>query len=200
MIKKLLVLSAIFALIMLGGINQAMAEWSAVGMTGDSVTEQQVFVMAYNDGTSGAITKNSLVLWSNNASSGSTLGARVRCASEAYSRRVFGVADEDIEQGQVGRVCVKGPHRVRLTGFSTLTTAAGLLIANAATITSTTSGVGGWGIIDSGTVLSNTVTGGTLGVTMAVAETASDKEAENAATSHGDVIQWWVWVQPQIIN
>ena len=83
-----------------------------------NIKAQQVFVGGY---AYAAITKNQVVVLDvSNSTNGTTKGAYVNTTATTDSVYVLGVADEDIATGTVGRICVRGPHQVKMysTGYS----------------------------------------------------------------------------------
>lgn len=147
------------ALLLLGISFQARAESSATTYTGTAYLEQQVFTYAYNDSGS-EITPNSTVILDSGATAGSTLGAYIDLGSTADSIYVFGVADETIGIGEVGRICIRGPHLIH-TEYGASWTAGDLMAASStegtaeeySTADGTAGGVLGWYMADHATTV-----------------------------------------------
>ena len=97
--------------LLVGVSTQARAEISTTTFTGDRFEEQQVIVMCYNNSGSD-IESNAVVILDVSATEGSTLGTYITTTATADDSYVFGVTDEVIEAGEVGRICVRGPHLV----------------------------------------------------------------------------------------
>ena len=157
------------ALLVLGLSIQARAEISTSTFTGDRFEEQQVIVMCYNN--SGAeIQSNSVVILDVTGTAGTTLGTYITTTTSTDSNYVFGVTDETIAAGSVGRICVRGPHRVHM----------------ASTDTSAADTIGTYtpaGLAETTTTTTNKT--GILGVAL----------AEDTTALGGDDI-WWVWINP----
>ena len=139
------------------------AEQSAQTYTGSdkiSYKELQVFATFYNN-SSTAISSNHVVILDTTVAtvaSGSALGAYITSTATANSNLVVGVTDETIAAGDVGRVCVRGPHKLALTaapaalgasigtgttaGYGTATTAASAAFGKALSILPTGQGDG----------------------------------------------------------
>lgn len=108
--KLLFVLSALF---LLGLPTQVRAESSAQAYEINNQRSYGVYVDAYNSGTI-AIAKNSPVALDISAGTtdGTTKGAWIQGITTTDSILGFGVADEAIAVGGVGRICIRGPHKV----------------------------------------------------------------------------------------
>ena len=133
---------------------------------------QQVFVSAY---AYAGVSKNDVVILDvSNSTNGTTKGAYINKTSTTDSVYTFGVADEDIATGTLGRICVRGPH---LTTMYTT----GLSIAGKCISTSTTSGAAG----RCETTADGTAAG-RLGVGL-----SDTYDTTNTSTA-------WVWVQPYL--
>lgn len=162
--------SLILSAFLLLGVSQAKAEVGVSAYTGTDYREQQVFTYVYNNSGS-ELTYNSVVILDTSATAGSTLGAYFTTTTTADSPYVFGVTDQTIKSGEVGRVCVRGPHTVRLTTESGL--AAGDIVA--------TSGTAGKAVEYS---TSDGTVGGYLGTAI----------VDNTTTFED---RWWIIVNPQ---
>lgn len=157
------------ALLVLGFTLQARAESSATAYTGKRFEEQQVFVFSYNN--SGAeIQSNSVVILDISATAGSTLGTYITTTTNTDSSYVFGVADETIGIGEVGKICVRGPHTVWIASNDTAAedTLGTYTPAGKAETTTTTSNKDG-----------------ILGVAL----------AQDTSANGGEDI-WWAWINP----
>lgn len=99
------------ALLVLGLSIQARAEQSTSTFTGERYEEQQVFVYAYNNGST-EIQSYGIVIIDTDGTAGSTLGTYIENTTDADDELVFGVAAETIAVGAVGKVCIRGPHEV----------------------------------------------------------------------------------------
>lgn len=158
------------ALLVFGVSFQARAEQSTSTFTGKRFEEQQVFVYAYNNGTT-TIQSNGVVILENAATDKTTVGTYVEVTTDADDELVFGVADENIAAGAVGRICVRGPHIV-WDKDSTHALSTVLATSDTANRTTTYS-------------TSDATVAGTLGVVI-------------LATSDLGGEYCWVWVAPQI--
>jgi len=158
------------ALLVLGLSTQVWAEMSPSSATGSSYLDNQVYTVCYNNSGS-EIQSHSVVILDTSATTGSTLGAYITTTTTADDYRVFGVTSETIAAGAVGRVCIRGPHRV-LDTDSTHALAAILATSTTAGQTTTYS-------------TSDGTTGGYLGHVI-------------GATGDLGANYCWVWVNPQI--
>ena len=129
--KKLFVI----ALMVLSTASFCYAEQSAQTYSGNDLQnyrEQQVFIDAYNS-SGAAISSNYVVVLDTSTTataSGTTLGTYITTTTTAADARVLGVTENTIPINSVGRVCVRGPHKVFLT---TAPSAAGATIATTTT-------------------------------------------------------------------
>jgi hypothetical protein len=129
--KKLLLVS----LVLLFAASSAYAEISAQTYSGNALQnyrEQQVFTECYN-GSGTDISSNFVVVLDTTATrvaSGTTLGTYITTTTTAGNSLVLGVTDEVIPNGRVGRVCVRGPHKVYMTAAPS---AAGATVATTTT-------------------------------------------------------------------
>lgn len=163
----------ISALLVFGLSIQARAEQSTSTFTGDRYEEQQVMVYCYNN--SGAeIQSNSAVIIDITATAGTTLGTYITTTTTTDSSYVFGVTDETISSGSVGRICVRGPHKVQ---FASEDTAAEDTVG---TLTPA-------GKVETTTTTSNK--DGILGLALA-ATAVTDRD-------YGTDM-WWIWVDPYV--
>ena len=133
--KKLLIAILFVAIT----VSFSYAEQSAQTYSGNALqkyTEQQVFIDCYNNSGS-TISSNWVVVLDTavgNSASGTTLGTYITTTTTSADALVVGVTDQTILSGRVGRVCVRGPHKLYLTAAPS---AAGATIA-----TTTTAGAG----------------------------------------------------------
>lgn len=114
---KKLYLFIFSALMILGLSTQVRAEMSPSTATGKSYLDNQVFTMAYNNSGSD-ITSNAIVILDTSATAGSTLGAYITTDTAGDSNLVIGVTDETIANGSVGRICIRGAHKVWMNSES----------------------------------------------------------------------------------
>lgn len=104
---------AIFFLVSMVSISKA--EQSATGYGNPTNwRDQQVFVVAYNNSGSSLSRDNTVILDTTPSINANTnLGAYVTTnGATTDSVFVFGVTDETITNGTLGRICVRGPHKV----------------------------------------------------------------------------------------
>jgi hypothetical protein len=178
--KKLIFLLAI-PFLFLGGLVHAensAASYDRFYWSG------QVFVQAYNNGASSIAVNNAVVIDSSVAvakigSGSANLGQYITTSATTDSVYIFGVTDEAIAAGALGRVCVRGPHKVVWTGVGG--PAAGTVFSNA----STTAGLVG------GTSTAAGTNHGILGRILSATVTTDTGDAANT---------YWAWIQPQVEN
>lgn len=110
---KNLKLFILFALLMVGISSNVRAENSATAYDAKYYSEQ-VFVVAYNNNASTLSNNNVVILdTTQTVNPNNYLGQYVTLAgSGTDSVYVFGVTDESIVSGTLGRICVRGPHKV----------------------------------------------------------------------------------------
>jgi hypothetical protein len=184
---------ALTALIALGFVSSARAEMSAGAYSGKSVREQQVFADVYNN-FGDTITENYVVILDTStavlASTGTTFGAYVTVDPGYASDNVYvmGVADEYIPTGSVGRICVRGPHKVYATagyimGNGTAYLGGGAMIPRAGVTAGTSCGATGQATVYS---KADATIGGKLGTFLA---------SDNVLAS-----VWWIWIDPRAHN
>lgn len=175
-INKLML--AIFLL--LGMVSVVKAEDSATGYGNPvSFRDQQVFVVAYNNNAS-SIARDNVVVLDTGGTSGSTLGAYINTTTTTDSVNVFGVTDEAIAAGTVGRICVRGPHKILWSALPLPAT--GTVISS----NSVTAGTAGKVSTSSGT--QRGILGKTINAT--------------ATTDTGDIagLEIYAWIQPSVVN
>ena len=148
------------------------AENSAGGFDSKNTT-QQVFVSAY---AYSAVSKNDVVALdvSNGTVANNGLGSYIATTTTTDSVYVFGVADEDIATGTLGRVCVRGPHKVKFR------TSPGAITTGSVVGASDTAGEMAVRTTSDGTAM------GVLGVTLSSSADTTDTDTQ------------WVWVQPHV--
>lgn len=160
------------------GMVSVKAENSATGYSNPaSFRDQQVFVEAYNNNAS-SIAINNVVVLDTSGTANSTLGAYINTSTTTDSVYVFGVTDEAIAAGTLGRVCVRGPHKV--------------VYANASPTLGNVIGVNS---VSAGTAAPVTTASGTSrGFLGKIINTT-------ASTATGDATNtFWAWIQPGIAN
>lgn len=155
------------------------AENSATAYDG-KYWSQQVFVTAYNNGAS-TVTRDNVMILDTTGTAGTTLGGYVTTTTTTDSIYVFGVTDESILSGSLGRICVRGPHKsVSIAVGSSGGTAAYNTIGTIVS-TSTTAGRHGFYTTADGTA------GGRLGYIINATATTDTGDASGT---------YWIWVQP----
>lgn len=165
----------LLALLMVGIVSTARAENSATAYD-SKYYSQQVFVVAYNNSASTISQEQVAVLDATQTINPNLyLGSYVTTnGSTTDSIYVFGVADEDIISGSLGRICVRGPHKVQMPSQPS---GAGVVIGACASTakacpTSTADGTAS----------------GQLGFTL----------SNTASTETGDVANtYWAWIRPE---
>jgi len=164
-----IILAVAFVLAFAGIVR---AENSASGYDGKNTT-QQVFVSAY---AYSAVSENDVVVLdvTNGTVANNGLGSYISNTTTTDSVYVFGVADEDISTGTLGRVCIRGPHKVKFR------TSPGAIAAGSPVGTSDTAGKMAVRSTADGTAI------GVLGVTLSASADTTDTDTQ------------WVWVQPHV--
>lgn len=174
--KKLLIGLALLSLLVIG-VTQTKAENSAQGYE-PHIRSGQVFASYYNN-WSGTIAVNApVILDIGNGTDGSTKGAYITTSATTDSIFAVGVADEAIGPGKLGRICIRGPHKIALVSNGLGALATGSIIT-----TSTT--------INKGAIYSTAdgTAGGQLGYILSV--TASTDTGDTADT-------YWAWLNPRV--
>ena len=190
--KKIVVIAV---LLVLAFVGSARAEMSAQMYTGKAAQSYQVFADAYNN-YGNTITDSYVVILDTAANvltlTGTALGAYITVDPGYASDNVyvFGVADQDIATGAVGRICIRGPHKVFATGGYPIgnggvaqVTIGGAQIPRVGVLASTSCGATGQATVYSkadGTI------GGRLGTFLA---------SDNVVGS-----VWWIWIDPKVHN
>lgn len=170
----------LLALLLVGFVSTARAENSATAYDGKYYS-QQVFVSAYNNGGTTVNRDNVVILDASQAvNPNANLGGYVTTTGTTDSVFIFGVTDEAIISGTMGRICVRGPHKaVSLTpGSAGLS---GVAVSGAIITASNQSGKFGYGSTSDGTVM------GRLGYILSSTATTDTGDASNT---------YWVWVSP----
>lgn len=142
---------------------------------------QQVFVSAYNNNGQTIPVNNVVILdASQTVNPNNYLGSYVNVTATTDSVFIFGVADEAIAAGTMGRICVRGPHKaVSLTpGSAGLS---GVAVSGAIVTASNQTGKFGYGQTSDGTVM------GRLGYILSSTATTDTGDASNT---------YWIWVSP----
>lgn len=118
--RKLLLSLFAISFLYLGGV--AHAENSASAFDNKYYSEQ-VFVQAYNNNASTIAINNVVVLdTTSSINPNVNLGQYITTnGSTSDSVFVFGVADESIPTATLGRICVRGPHKVTAPSASGVT-------------------------------------------------------------------------------
>lgn len=163
----------LLALLMVGIVSIARAENSATAYDGKYYS-QQVFVTAYNVGN--ALNNNSVAILAVPLTDGTTNGGQVQGTVTSDSIFIFGVTDEAIPSGQLGRICVRGPHKVVMN--SSVGQTSGQIIG-----ASSTFGAAGWYSTSDGTA------GGQLGYLISTTASTATGDASNT---------YWSWITPRI--
>ena len=188
--KKLYFVLAV--LFFLGYTSQARAEMSAQAYSGKNCKENQVFIDAFNN-FGDTITENTVVILdtatATRALTGSAFGAYITVDPGNATDNVYvlGVTDQYIATNSVGRICVRGPHKV----FAT-------------------SGYYKPGVCDSVQIGTNPSPGTLVGTNFAVTGQAC-KYTKADATVGGQLglflasdnvvgSVWWIWVNPVVHN
>lgn len=164
--------------ILFGMVSVVKAENSATGYGNPpAFYDQQVFVVAYNNNAS-SIAKDNVVILDTAGTAGSTLGAYINTTTTTDSVNVFGVTDEAIAAGTLGRVCVRGPHKVVYkVGVVTLGDVVSSCTSSAGNACPVTTASG--------------TDRGFLGKNINITATTGTGDAANT---------YWIWVQPGIAN
>lgn len=109
--RKLLLSLFAISFLFLGNVAHAESSASAYD---SKFWSQQVFVQAYNNNASTIAINNVVVLdTTQTVNPNNYLGNYVTLnGSTTDSVYVFGVTDESITSGTLGRICIRGPHKV----------------------------------------------------------------------------------------
>lgn len=170
----------LFVLLLVGIVPLVRAESSATAYD-SKYYSQQVFVNAYNN-SSGTIALNNVVILdaSQSVNPNNYLGSYVTTTATTDSVFIFGITDEAIAVGTMGRICIRGPHKaVSLTpGSAGLS---GVAVSGAIVTASNQTGKFGYGSTTDGTVM------GRLGYILSSTATTDTGDAANT---------YWLWVSP----
>lgn len=176
----------ILALLLAVGVYMpnVRAEDSATGYGNPpAYGDQQVFVVAYNNNAS-AMSANNVVILDTGGTAGTTLGTYVNLnGSTTDSVYVFGVTDEAISAATLGRICVRGPHKVVMP--SPDVTGIGDVVGACSNSPTTNAGKACTVSTASGTDR------GFLGKLINATATTGTSDATNT---------YWIWVQPGVAN
>jgi hypothetical protein len=200
--KKLLSLVAIS--LMLLGITNAHARNSAA--TYDTkFWSQQEFVQGYNNST-GTIYRDFVVGLDTtpNINPNLNLGQYITqtTSSTTDNLYVFGVADETIPAGQLGRICIRGAHKVVYNTTVSNTPTAGMVLSqckNAVTYGSSTL-IGGGGACQYTTATGTA--GGSLGYVLSATATTDTGDVGQTTNQQGNTTwsEYWSWINPQTLR
>ena len=175
------ILFSIFIFILLVS-SYAYAEIGATAYSGEpQIGELQVYIYAYNN-TGTDITSNAVVVLDTtaaNVASSSTLGANINTTTSAGAATVLGITDEVIEDNSVGKVCVRGPHKVWFN------TTAGPASAGATVATDTTAGRVALTPVNA--------TSATIGVLLSATQT-QDASVVGRTPSVEPANLYWAWI------
>jgi hypothetical protein len=168
----------------------ARAEMSAAFYSGKDYRSQQVFADFYNN-FGDTITENTVVILDTatavRAATGSYFGAymTVDPGNATDNVYVLGVTDEYVPTAAVGRVCIRGPHKVyATTGYYKPGVCDKFLVGtnpSPGTLAGTNFGVTGQA---AKYTTADATAGGQLGLFLA---------SDNVVGS-----VWWIWVKPQV--
>lgn len=167
------------ALLLLGVSSLQVRAEDSPSAYEDHLRSQQVYVEVYNSGND-TIAANEPVILDADGTLGSTLGERVQTTTTTDSVFAFGVADESIPSGTMGRVCIRGPHKVRMN--TDIANQSGNFPTGAIISTSTT-----WKRAASYST-ADASRGGQLGWLISRTE----------STDTGDTDTYWIWVSPKV--
>lgn len=170
----------LFALLILVGFSSNVRAESSATAYDQKYYSQQVFTVAYNNG-SNTINRDNVVILDapQSINPNNYYGSYITLGSTTDSVFIFGVADESILAGSLGRVCIRGPHK-----------AVALL-----------PGGGVASYIASGAIISASNQAGKFGYASTADGTASGRLgyilSATATTDTGDASNtYWVWIQP----
>ena len=214
--KKLLSLVAISLMIL--GLSNAQARNSAASYDAKYYSQQE-FVQAYNSSTA-SIYRDYVVGLDTSATGATTvvnpnvsLGQYVTTTtgSTTDSIYVFGVADETIPAGQLGRICIRGPHKVIVLPVTSsqgaISATAGSVFSqckynvSAFSVNGTTSGVISGGFACPYSTATGTA-GGMIGYTLSATATTDtgDVGQSTNAQSFTTSSEYWTWIEPHTIR
>lgn len=199
--KKLLLI--VISLMVLACSN-AQARNSAASYD-NKYYSQQEFVQAYNNST-GTIYRDYVVVLDTTpgVNPNNNLGQYITEVSGGTtdSIYVFGVSDETIPAGQLGRIAIRGPHKVNWQTFSgsTLPTAGGAISACKSNQALITGGLNG-GVACPYSTATGTA-GGALGFILNTTATTDTGDVGTSTSSPSNTTgsEYWVWLSPQILR
>lgn len=174
--KKLILLALFLGAL----VPQVRAENSATAYD-QRYFSQQVFVQAYNN-SSATLAVNSVVVLDVTQTTNPNLylGSYVTSnGSTSDSIYVFGVTDEQILVGSLGRVAVRGPHKVLMPSKPT---GAGVVIG------ACSNSVSGNEVKACATTTADGTASGQLGYTLSTTASTDSGDAANT---------YWAWIRPQ---
>ena len=175
--KKILCF-AISALFVFAFVGHVWAEMGADAFSGKYNRDQPVFVAMYNNSGVQLSANTIAILDTGGVLTPNFVGTYATKATTSDSVYTIGVWDQDVLSASVGRLCVRGPHRVLVSSQATV--AAGTLLGTASGTTTNLSGTVGW-------ARAYSTADGTAGAVLGVAI------GEDQATPQSI---WWVWVNP----
>lgn len=206
--KKLLLVAIS---LMLLGLPNAQARNSAASYD-TGYYSQQEFVQAYNSSTATIYRDFIVGLDTTQAINPNVhLGQYVteQTGSTTDSIFVFGVADETIPGGQLGRICIRGPHKVayhKSSGAEGIgwSISAGSTVSQCANnVTTYTNPVGG-PTVNGGTACPYSTATGTAGgmIGYVLNTTVTTDTGDQGQTSSGNTTgaEYWIWIDPQVLR
>ncbi len=170
----------LLALLMVGLVPVVRAENSASAYD-SKYYSQQVFVVAYNNSDSTlALISVAILDVTQTTNPNNYLGSYVtNNGSTTDSIYVFGVSDESILSGSLGRFCVRGPHKVLMPNPPT---AAGVVIG------ACSNSVAANAVKACATTTVDGTASGQLGYTLSATSSTDSGDAANT---------YWAWIRPQ---
>lgn len=179
-LMKSIKLFILAAFLLAGFTLNVHAENSATAFD-NKATTQQVFVVAYNNAAS-TLAVNSVVVLdaTQSVNPNNYLGSYVTTnGATTDSIYVFGVTDESILSGSLGRICVRGPHKVMMPSTPS---GAGIVIG------ACNNTVGANAVKACPTTTADGTASGQLGFLL----------SNTATTDTGDAaFTYWAWIRPQ---
>lgn len=169
----------LLALFMVASASIVRAENSATAYDAKYYS-QQVFVVAYNNNASTLANNTVVILDATQAiNPNNYLGSYVTLSGATTdSIYVFGVTDESILSGSLGRIAVRGPHKVLMPSPPT---GAGVVIGACSNVSS-----------NNGKACATTTADGTasgqLGFLLSATASTDNNDAANT---------YWAWIRPQ---
>lgn len=210
--KKLLLLLA-FSLVVLV-VPNAQARNSAAAYD-NKFYSQQEFVQGYNNST-GIIYRDFVVGLdlTPSVNPNNNLGQYITASTSSTTDNinVFGVADETIPAGQLGRICIRGPHKTivlpTIAGQGALTTTAGTMYSQCANnvVAFNPNGASSTTVISGGFACPFSTASGTaagmIGYILKNTATtdSGDVGQSTNAQSFTTGSEYWMWIDPQILR